>query len=115
MDPKRDEYDASTLRAMRSASTCRWGAPTLFLDLPLWLDSERCPWACVRDPTPRVLATTESCATCPHWEPRPEAAPAQELRKRASPMWLDWLGALPPPHEAGHWVAPKIRGPRSAP
>lgn len=61
----------------------------MFLDVPLWLDSERCPWACVRDPTPRVLATTESCATCQNWEPRPEVALAQELPKRASPTCLE--------------------------
>jgi hypothetical protein len=65
IDPKRDEYDASTLRARRCASTCRWGTPTLFLDVPLWLDSESCPWACVRDPTPRVLATTEIMCDLP--------------------------------------------------
>jgi hypothetical protein len=51
-----DEH-TSPLRARRSASTCRWGTPTLFLDEPLWLESEMCPWTCVPGPTPHVVTT----------------------------------------------------------
>jgi len=52
------------------ASNCRWAVPTLFLSKPLWWEAEQCPWACVREPTPHVLQSTEVCATCPQWEAR---------------------------------------------
>jgi hypothetical protein len=43
-----------------------------------------CPWTCVLGPTPRVLTTTESCATCPDWEPRSPAVGVQGATKTAS-------------------------------
>jgi hypothetical protein len=74
----------------RSAATCRWATPTLFLQWPLWLETEASPWACVRAGTPRILATTDQCAMCPHWEARAQPA---------GPTALDWFSAFPPPHE----------------
>jgi hypothetical protein len=90
----------------RSASNCRWATSTLFLPAPLWCEAETSPWACLRDPTPRVLATTDLCATCPRWEPR-EIAPARSPDQRhaeavttgAVPLLVDWHGGSPPPHE----------------
>lgn len=53
----------------RGAANCRWATPTVFLPAPWWFEAETSPWACVRDTTPRVLETTEACATCSRWEP----------------------------------------------
>ena len=91
----------------RSASNCRWSAPTLFLPAPFWFDAEACPWSCLRDAAPRLLSTTDPCATCPRWEPR-EIAPQQSPDQRqaeagaaaAGPLLMDWLAGSPPPHEA---------------
>ena len=52
----------------KTAASCRWAVPTLFLREPLWLDAQDYPWTCLRDDRPRPLATTEDCATCPYWE-----------------------------------------------
>lgn len=51
------------------ASTCRWAVPTLFLPAPFWWEADDRPWSCIRGAAPRVLETTEVCATCPYWEP----------------------------------------------
>ncbi len=53
------------------ATTCRWAIPTLFLSEPLWLDAWNYPWSCLRDPTPRILHTTDVCTLCPRWEAHP--------------------------------------------
>jgi hypothetical protein len=54
-----------------AAVTCRWATPTLFLNRPLWLEAWDAPWTCIyRDP-PDPLETTNTCATCLNWEPRP--------------------------------------------
>ena len=66
---------------IRSAAGCRWATPTLFLAAPYWFEAEDSPWACVRDAAPRVLTTTDACASCPRWEPRPTAAPADSLEQ----------------------------------
>ena len=91
----------------RTASTCRWATPTLFLPAPFWFDAEACPWSCVRDAAPRVLSTTDPCAACPRWEPRETApaqpsdqGPAETVGQAAVPLLVDWLGGSPPPHEA---------------
>jgi hypothetical protein len=91
----------------RSASNCRWATPTLFLRAPFWFDAEACPWTCLRDAAPRVLSTTDPCATCPRWEPReiapantPDQRPAEAAATAAVPLLVDWLGGSPPPHEA---------------
>ena len=98
---------AGVVDARRCAATCRWATPTIFLDSPFWLESERTPWSCTRDPIPRALTTTDECAVCDRWE----AAPIAPLRGRAElaeadwrpaeirPLMIDWFGALPPPHE----------------
>ena len=57
----------------RSAATCRWAVPTLFVRAPFWFEAENAPWACEREPALRVLNTTDLCASCPHWEPRRSA------------------------------------------
>jgi hypothetical protein len=91
----------------RSAGTCRWATPTLFLTAPFWFDAEECPWTCVHDPVPRVLSTTDPCATCPRWEPRRTTPPTRTSDQEGPgtvretvPMMVDWFGAFPPPHEA---------------
>jgi hypothetical protein len=78
----------------------------LFFPAPFWFDAEVCPWSCLRDAAPRVLATTDLCATCPRWEPRetaPAKSPDQKQAPAAStaavPLLVDWLGGSPPPHE----------------
>jgi hypothetical protein len=53
------------------AANCRWARPTLFLHYPFWLDAWDWPWCCEREGTPRMMATTEACLTCPQWECRP--------------------------------------------
>lgn len=64
------------------AINCRWATSTLFVEAPYWFAAEDSPWVCVRDGTPRLLQTTEACATCWRWEPSSRAEvlfrPAQE-------------------------------------
>jgi len=60
----------------QSAGNCKWATPTLFLEAPIWLDAESCPWTCTRDRDPRVLGMTITCATCTRWEAPLDAAPA---------------------------------------
>ncbi len=87
------------------AATCRWALPTLFLAAPWWLESENRPWTCLRDLTPRVLASTDVCAACPRWEPRAAVASgnADSLETSAvataAPAMVDWFGGLRQPHE----------------
>ena len=58
----------------QGASNCRWATSTLFLEAPFWFEAEADPWTCVCQEPPRLLRTTELCATCRRWEPhaRPE-------------------------------------------
>ena len=90
---------------MQRAASCRWATPTMWLSAPLWFDAEACPWACERDTPPRALASTEVCATCPHWESRPEsrrgAGPDHQAVGRVIclPTLGDWFGAFPQPDE----------------
>lgn len=103
----RAHHPDRVMSAQRNAHNCRWAIPTLFLPAPLWLDAESCPWTCTRDPVPRVLSTTDACATCLAWEPRegaPSAVPRHQGRpgtagETAVPLMVDWLAAFPPPHE----------------
>lgn len=98
---------ASTANGSRSASTCRWAMPTLFLQAPFWFESEHAPWTCLRDAAPQVLTSTEPCALCPRWEPRPSTAGAESLDhdhagtplRTGVPTMVDWFGAFQPPHE----------------
>jgi hypothetical protein len=53
-----------------SVVSCRWARQTLFLPYPLWLNSEKTPWTCLRDREPRPLENTELCRDCFRWEPR---------------------------------------------
>ena len=92
----------SAMQIIRCAANCRWAMPTLFLRPPLWLEAEDYPWSCVRDETPRVLSSTDVCATCPDWELRRMGAAGEPLREEtahAFPMMVDWFGAFRPPHE----------------
>jgi hypothetical protein len=57
---------------------------------PYWFESARSPWACVRDPIPSVLTSTDVRTG---WEPK-DAAHAD-----GQPMIVDWFEAVPPPHE----------------
>ena len=50
---------------------CRWARLTLLQPYPLWLDSEKRPWTCLRDPAPYPLDDADICRDCPRWEPRP--------------------------------------------
>ena len=91
--------------AQPSASSCRWATPTLFLPAPFWFDAEMCPWTCVRDPAPRVLSSTNPCATCPRWEPQAALAETPDLKhettacEAAALLMVDWFGGFAPPHE----------------
>lgn len=67
-----------------NATNCRWATPTLFLPVPLWLDAWDCPWACTRDTTPRILDTTDVCASCSRWESQPDAQPAVRISRALS-------------------------------
>jgi hypothetical protein len=95
------------IRTKRSAGSCGWAMPTLFLPAPFWFEAESCPWTCMRDSVPRVLSTTDRCATCLYWKPRQDAPPASTLHperagsvcEAAVPLMVDWLGGFPPPHE----------------
>ena len=71
--------------AKRSAPTCRWAVPTLFLRTPFWFEAENAPWACMREPALRVLNTTDLCASCSRWEPRRSTGdimPTPEVSRR---------------------------------
>ena len=81
--------ESSRLHA-RSAATCRWAVPTLFLASPLWCDAESSPWTCGRDVIPRILATTDVCQSCSQWEAR--------ARRGSIVPLLDWFGTCHP-HE----------------
>jgi hypothetical protein len=61
------------------ANNCRWARPTFELAAPLWLDAEAYPWSCLREGAPRVLSTTDRCASCRGWEPCP-TLPLAETR-----------------------------------
>ena len=90
------------MRFIHCAANCHWATPTLFLRPPLWLDAEDCPWSCVRESAPRVLATTDVCAACPHWELRGAGRAGEPIREEtlhAFPMMVDWFGAFRSPHE----------------
>jgi hypothetical protein len=60
------------------AGNCRWATPTLYTPAPYWLAAEDFAWSCVRDTTPRLIATTEACETCPRWEERERVRPRRE-------------------------------------
>ena len=109
------ETRPATGTGVHGAANCEWAAPALWLAAPFWFDAERTPWACLRDGAPRLLDTTESCATCVRWQPRfagmhgSAAAPDATANPRwlnppwldwlANPPWLDWLAGYPAPHE----------------
>lgn len=94
---------AETVKARRRAATCRWAVATLFLPAPIWFESENAPWTCQRDSAPRVLSTTDVCAICHRWQPRPSGALAEMLDQDTGgtthPSMPDWFGAFPQPHE----------------
>ena len=93
---------AATSQEPHGASTCRWAEATVFLAAPFWFDAEQRPWACIRHAAPRVLETTEVCALCSRWEPRPahqRSEPADAGAASANPGWLDWISGYPAPHE----------------
>lgn len=62
-----------------SVVSCRWARLTLTMPYPIWIDSERQPWTCVRGEQMRELPDTESCRVCPNWLPH-IAAPALPRR-----------------------------------
>ena len=95
------------MNTRRGASTCRWAAPTLLLPAPIWFEAEDSPWTCLRDAAPRALETTNPCAICQRWEPRPSTVPPKNLDREqvviscpiTVPVMVDWFGAFRPPHE----------------
>ena len=64
------------MQMTQSAATCRWAVPTLFLPPPIWMGAWDTPWTCLRNARPRMLETTDVCASCPRWE-----APASPTRR----------------------------------
>ena len=73
------------MNSTRSAASCRWAIPTVFLPPPLWLSAEDCPWTCILTGVPHVLRTTERCRSCPQWEPYVAERPARRGRQRS--LW----------------------------
>jgi len=71
---RQESQDAAAVNANRGAATCLWATPTLFIPAPFWFEAENAPWTCMRDEAPQVLGTTERCAACLRWEPRPGTA-----------------------------------------
>jgi hypothetical protein len=96
------------MRAAYGAVTCRWASPTIFFPPPVWFEAEHRPWTCRYGACPRVLDTTDSCATCRHWEPRSSAGHTEAFHEASAgigdripaPTMMDWFGAFQPPHEA---------------
>jgi hypothetical protein len=62
-----------------SVVSCKWARLTLTLPYPLWIDSERQPWSCVRGEQVRELDDTDRCRVCPYWLPR-DVAPTLPRR-----------------------------------
>lgn len=96
-DLTRHSSGAATGPATQCAATCKWATPTLFVWAPYWFESEEAPWTCLREGEPRVLASTDECATCAYWESREHAAAAAP--GPVHPAMPDWFGASPLPHE----------------
>lgn len=99
--PAPDLPVAATVNARRSASTCRWATPTLFLPAPFWFEAEDSPWTCLRDPAPRPLNTTDPCAICLRWEPQSSTASSETLEQVARSPFLDEIHDIPGGHKAG--------------
>ncbi len=60
----------TNVETKRTVQTCRWAEPTLFQPLPIWLDAWNMPWACRREASARLIASSDQCALCPRWEQR---------------------------------------------
>jgi hypothetical protein len=56
------------------ARTCRYAAPTLFLQWPYWLDAWSWPWSCTKGGRLRLMQTAAGCKHCPRWELREAGA-----------------------------------------
>jgi hypothetical protein len=69
------------MTSSKHTSTCRWAIPTLFLNPPIWLYAWDASWTCVHDGEPRVLGSTECCATCGLWEGPAEGVPRPSLNQ----------------------------------
>jgi hypothetical protein len=59
------------LVGFHAATTCRWATPTLFMIRPVWFRAWDAPWTCTYRDVPEPLETTDVCADCRDWEPRP--------------------------------------------
>ncbi len=66
MDPK------TPTAGYHAAVTCRWAVPTLYLERPLWIAAWDTPWTCTYREDPAAIETTDRCADCRAWEPKPE-------------------------------------------
>lgn len=57
----------------RSARTCRWAQPVVFVPLPGWIKIWPARWACLGDDRSRtVLDARSDCANCARWTERPD-------------------------------------------
>jgi hypothetical protein len=54
----------------RTAHSCHWGEPTLFLPFPQWLDALHWEWSCRHTAHRGPLKVVENCGACPEWERR---------------------------------------------
>jgi len=68
-----DNLENTTLK--HGAATCLKATPTIFMPSPMWLRAEEAPWTCIRTAPPRLLHSTETCETCPRWQPHPDFLP----------------------------------------
>jgi len=54
-----------------AAVTCRFAIPTLFFPRPVWFEAWDTPWTCTYRDDPHPIKTTDGCAACRNWEPKP--------------------------------------------
>jgi hypothetical protein len=52
----------------RTPQSCRWGASTLYLAFPDWLNAWDSPWSCRHPLHTGPLETVDTCTTCPEWD-----------------------------------------------
>jgi hypothetical protein len=97
--PTREQPIAATTNGKRSAATCRWATPTLFLQAPYWFEAENSPWACVRDIAPRVLSMTDQCAVCSRWELRRDETAFRDAKPEIRRVLTRTHGTRPITHQ----------------
>jgi len=73
--------DSLSNGSRRVPQSCRWGASTLYLAFPEWLDAWDSPWSCCHPLHKGPLETVDTCTTCREWTSRESSGE----RRRARP------------------------------